>query len=167
MPSSELDSQWQLAGDSDHEHDSGYSDLGSDLDRASSPEPTLDALRLTSQQHGLAASSPTSADSAKVQTGPETVAGRLGVSQPLWRRSGHLGMPLWRGKTGYRPPHALQHCLALPSRPQGLKASSHRSEALVSPQRLALPASCQWRVCPADYLLSHQCVHAGDFDPCV
>ena len=68
MPSSELDSQWQLAGDSDHEHDSGYSDLGSELDRASSPDPTLDALRFTSRQHGLAASSHLPADLAQVQT---------------------------------------------------------------------------------------------------
>ena len=67
VPSSELDSQWQLAGDSDHEQDSGYSDLGSELDRASSPDPTLDALRFTSRQHGLAASSHLPADLAQVQ----------------------------------------------------------------------------------------------------
>ena len=68
MPSSELDSQWQLAGDSDHDQDSGYSDLGSELDRASSPDPTLDALRFTSRQHGLAASSHAPVDLAQVSS---------------------------------------------------------------------------------------------------
>ena len=129
--------RWQLTGDSDHDQESAFSDLESELDRASSPSPsaTLSALRLTSQHHGHGGASssqpPSSPAAASQVNGPAAC-----TSAPARDEEGQAPLLTWTLLPGPLP------CSFLLRRPTNPASSRTGMDHL--PAARGRLTTCKW-----------------------